>query len=101
METIVCRTESAAAQMALDRNADLTASVVARNRVKAALSMDCQRTSAETLRSGTYPAWATTSRSVDGSKLLCASYATSVSLDALLGVGATVGMELWLELEDS
>ena len=42
-----------------------------------------------------------TSRRVDGWKDLWASYETSVSLDALLGVGGTVGVEHWLECDDS
>lgn len=57
-----------------------------------------QRTPAHVMRSGTsntHPACVTASRAVDGREPLRASYATSVSLDAVfgVGVGATVGEE--------
>ena len=54
------------------------------------------------VRASTYPACASSSRLVDcRAKVLWASYATSVSLDALLGVGpATVGAEHTLECVD-
>ena len=54
------------------------------------------------VRASTYPACASSSRLVDcRAKGLWASYATSVSLDALLGVGATVGAEHTLERVDA